>query len=226
MPTHTPSIRNLAAALIAILVVAWCISNQDTHSAFAGSSFNPPVFPPAQGTQGIPVHSVSPQPTTPVPRAGSYRVLGHPTISVARINAILAAYHSPAAGLGQALYDYGVKYGIDPIYALAFFLHESTMGTTGVARTTLSLGNLRCIPDRPCVPTGVNGYFAQMYSWEDGFEQWYKLIRNLYVKQKGLVTIDQIIPVYAPSSDHNDVKGYIAALKEYIDAWHAGAIRV
>ena len=42
-----------------------------------------------------------------------------------------------------------------------------------------------------------------MYSWQDGYEQWYKLIRNLYVAQWGLVTVDQIIPTYAPSSDHN-----------------------
>lgn len=165
-------------------------------------------------------------PKKPIPtNPGPYSVLGKPTITVAFINQVLASYNSPAAGKGQALYNYGVKYGIDPIYALAFFLHESTMGTTGVARTTLSLGNLRCIPGRPCVPTGVNGYFAQMHNWEDGFEQWYKLIRNLYIAQKGLITVDQIIPVYAPSSDHNDVKGYIAALKRYIDVWHAGILR-
>jgi len=152
-------------------------------------------------------------------------VLGKPTITAAFINEVLASYHSPAAGKGQALYDLGVKYGIDPAFALAFFLHESSMGTTGVARTTLSLGNLRCIPNRPCVATGANGYFAQMYSWEDGFEQFYKLIRNLYVAKWGLVTVDQIIPVYAPSSDHNDVKAYVGALKHAINAWHTGIIQ-
>ena len=156
---------------------------------------------------------------------GPYAVLGKPTITVAFINEVLVSYHSPAAGKGQALYDLGVKYGIDPAFALAFFLHESSMGTTGVARTTLSLGNLRCIPARPCIQTGSNGYFAQMYSWEDGFEQFYKLIRNLYVSKWGLVTVDQIIPVYAPSSDHNDVQGYITILKHSVDAWHAGVIR-
>jgi hypothetical protein len=156
---------------------------------------------------------------------GPYAVLGKPTITVAFINEVLASYHSPAAGKGQALYDLGVKYGIDPAFALAFFLHESSMGTTGVARTTLSLGNLRCIPARPCIQTGSNGYFAQMYSWEDGFEQFYKLIRNLYVSKWGLVTVDQIIPVYAPSSDHNDEQGYITILKHSVDAWHAGVIR-
>lgn len=64
-----------------------------------------------------------------------------------------------------------------------------------------------------------------MYNWVDGFEQWYKLIRNLYVAQWGRVTIEQIIPKYAPNSDNNNEAGYIAALKHTIDAWHAGVIR-
>ena len=155
---------------------------------------------------------------------GPYSVLGKPTITADFINRVLASYNSPAAGLGQQMYDLGVKYGIDPVYALAFFMHESLFGTTGEARATLSLGNLRCIPTRPCIDQNIGG-FAQMNSWADGFEQWYKLIRNLYVAQWGLVTVDTIIPVYAPSSDHNDVAAYIAALKHEIDTWHAGILR-
>jgi hypothetical protein len=83
----------------------------------------------------------------------SYSVLSKPTITAAFINQVLAAYHSPATGKGQALYDDGVQYGIDPAFALAFFMHESTFGTAGEARITLALGNLRCIPNRPCVNT-------------------------------------------------------------------------
>lgn len=165
-----------------------------------------------------------PTKTAILPHTGPYAVLGKPTITADFINRVLASYNSPAAGKGQAMYDLGVKYGIDPVYALAFFMHESLFGTTGEARATLSLGNLRCIPTRPCIDRDRGGY-AQMYSWEDGFEQWYKLIRNLYVAQWGLVTVDQIIPVYAPSSDHNDVAGYIRALKYEIDTWHAGILR-
>ena len=161
---------------------------------------------------------------TPVPvHVGPYSVLGKPTITADFVNRVLASYSSPAAGLGQQMYALGVKYGIDPVYALAFFMHESLFGTTGEAQATLSLGNLRCIPTRPCIDQN-NGGFARMNSWADGFEQWYKLIRNLYVAQWGLVTVDKIIPVYAPSSDHNDVAGYIAALKHEIDTWHAGIL--
>lgn len=164
---------------------------------------------------------------TPIPvkiQTGPYSVLGKPTISAAFINEVLAAYNSPAAGQGQALYNLGVKYGIDPVYALAFFMHESLFGTTGEARVTLSLGNLRCIPTRPCIDQDRGGY-AQMYSWVDGFEQWYKLIRNLYVAQWGRVTVDQIIPKYAPNSDGNNEAKYIATLKYEVNTWRAGKLR-
>jgi hypothetical protein len=161
---------------------------------------------------------------TPIPKnTGPYSVLGKPTITAALINRVLSAYHSPAAGLGQDLYNLGVQYGIDPVYPLAFFMHESLFGTTGEARVTLSLGNERCIPDRPCIDQDRGGY-AQMDSWQDGFLQWYKNIRNLYVAQWGLVTVDQIIPRYAPNSDGNDEAEYIASLKHEVDTWRAGAL--
>jgi hypothetical protein len=161
---------------------------------------------------------------------GPYSVLGKPTISAAFINEVLAAYHSPAAGKGQALYDLGVQYGIDPAFALAFFMHESTFGTAGEARITLALGNLRCIPNRPCVNTqgtpcqAGQSCYAKFYSWEDGFQAWYQLIRNLYVADWGKTTIDQIIPTYAPPTDNNDDSAYINALKQSISAWRAGII--
>ena len=60
-------------------------------------------------------------------------ILGAPTISPQKIDEILASYNSPAVGYGQAMYDLGLQYGIDPIFCLAFFVHESTAGTRGVA---------------------------------------------------------------------------------------------
>lgn len=175
-----------------------------------------------------PIPTKTPLPTNP----GPYSVLGKPTITAAFINQVLASYHSPTSGMGQDLYDLGVKYGIDPVYPLAFFMHESLFGTTGEARATLSLGNSRCIPDRACINTAGTtcqdgqSCYAKMNSWADGFEQWYKLIRNLYVAQWGRVTVDQIIPKYAPNSDGNDEAEYIATLKHTIDVWRSGTVRV
>src|SRR6476620_9551319 len=47
---------------------------------------------------------------------GPYTLEGNPTISADFINNVLAHYDSPASGKGQALYDDGVKYDIDPAY--------------------------------------------------------------------------------------------------------------
>ncbi len=161
---------------------------------------------------------------------GPYSVLGSPSINADFINRVLSNASSPAAGRGQALYDLGVKYGIDPAFALAFFQHESSFGKAGEASSTLSLGNLRCIPDASCVNTSGQACqanqscYASFPTWDAGFEAWYKLIRNLYVAVWGLTTVDQIIPKYAPNADHNDEAGYIAALKSELDAWHAGQL--
>ena len=156
-----------------------------------------------------------------VPQSGPYSVMGNPSITADFISQVLATYHSPAANKGQALHDLGIQYGIDPTFALAFFMHESSFGTQGEAAKSLSLGNLRCIPNFRCEDN-----FAQFDSWEDGFKAWYQLIRNLYVAQWQLMTVDQIIPKYAPTADNNNEQGYIASLKHAIDTWHAGQIVV
>ena len=161
----------------------------------------------------------------PITQKGPYSVLGKPSLSVAFMNQVLAYYHSPAAGMAQYLYNDGVQYGIDPAYALAFFMHESLFGTTGVARVTKSLSNMRCVPAYPCLQTNDGGY-AIFSNWPQGFMAWFQLIRNQYIAVWGLVTIDQIIPTYAPSSDHNDVSEYIATLKYELNSWHAGIVAV
>lgn len=150
-----------------------------------------------------------------------YEVAGSPTISADFINQVFDAYDSPASGKGQTLYDLGVQYHIDPVYALAFFLQESRLGTTGVARVTHSLGNIRATP-------GYDSYdgYRKYKSWEAGFEDWYKLIHKQYVQTWKLSTVDQIIPVYAPSADHNDVDAYIQSVKSAVDSWRLGEVQV
>src|SRR5205823_486237 len=111
----------------------------------------------------------------------------------------------------------GVKYGVDPVFALTFFMHESSFGTTGIAQFTLSLGNLRCIPGFPC-----SQGFAWFPTWEAGFNAWYALIRYVYVDTWHLSTVEQIIPTYAPASDNNNVAAYINAIDRTVDAWRSG----
>jgi hypothetical protein len=162
----------------------------------------------------------------PIPtQTGPYSVLGKPSLTVDFMNRVLDSYNSPARGKAQALYDLGLKYEIDPAYALAFFQHESSFGNAGMARETKSLGNLRCYNGAPACVAQDRGGYASYPSWESGFEAWYQLIRNYYVAVRGLVTVDKIIPVYAPQADNNNEQGYIAALKHAIDTWHAGQLR-
>jgi hypothetical protein len=149
-----------------------------------------------------------------------YEVTGVPTVDANFIDQVLDYYGSPARDKGQALYDLGVQYGIDPVYALAFFMHESSFGTTGVAQVTRSLGNIRATP-------GYDSYdgYRKYKTWEAGFEDWYRLIKIQYVGKWNLLTIDQIIPIYAPSSDNNDVNAYIQAIKQSVDDWRSGQVQ-
>lgn len=155
----------------------------------------------------------------PAAAPGAHAVSGSPTITVDKIAQVLKQYNSPAVASSQAIYDLGVKYGIDPAYALAFFIHESSAGTKGIAVTTKSLGNIRQTTN-----SGFEGYqgFRKYPSWEVGAEDWYKLIRNLYIDGWNLPTVEKIIPKYAPSEDNNNPASYISAVNTLVDTWRSG----
>jgi hypothetical protein len=141
-------------------------------------------------------------------------VTGQPTITASLIDQVLCSAGSPACHTGEALYEQGVQYHIDPVYALAFFQEESFFGRLGVARFTHSLGNIRCTSGYDC----RDGY--RTYArWSAGYEDWYRLI-SYYVDTLHLRTVEQIIPTYAPSSE-NDVAAYITAVEHAVDAWHS-----
>jgi hypothetical protein len=153
---------------------------------------------------------------SPLDRLTDYRVRRSPTVSAALINQVLAAYGSPLAGQGQALYDLGIKYGIDPVFCLAFFVQESDAGTRGEAALTHSVGNLRPEAGAP----SLDGY-RYYNTWLEGAEDWYRLISNVYVAQWNLSRVDTIVPVYAPGNDDNDVTTYISNVEELVALWRA-----
>jgi len=148
--------------------------------------------------------------------SNSSRVLGQPSISPSKIDAVLKSYNSPATGVGQAMYDKGLQYGIDPAYALAFFVHESTAGTRGIATVTKSIGNIR-------YTSGYENYqgFRKYPTWEAGIEDWYKLIKELYVNGWKLSTVEAIVPVYAPAADSNNPAAYIKSVNDLVATWRA-----
>ncbi|HEX2912053.1 MAG TPA: glucosaminidase domain-containing protein [Chloroflexia bacterium] len=162
--------------------------------------------------------SVNTRGNLPPVAPGAHGIEGKPSITVAKIEQVLKQYNSPAAGKGQALYDLGVKYNIDPAFALAFFVHESTAGTKGVAVTTKSIGNIRQTAN-----SGFDGYqgFRKYPTWEAGMEDWYKLIRNLYINGWNLRTVEQIVPKYAPSEDHNNPTVYINNVNSLVASWRS-----
>lgn len=155
-----------------------------------------------------------------VPVSLSSSILGRPSLSVAFLNRVFSAYHSPAAGLGSVLYADSLTYGIDDAYPLAFFLHESSMGNAGWAAVNHSLGNIRCTPGWSCA-----GGYRSYATWAAGFRDWFSLITSEYLP-RGLSTVVTIIPVYAPSADHNDEHAYIAAVLSAVSVWRSGRVLV
>ncbi len=156
---------------------------------------------------------------------GDYHLQGAPSVSAEEIDSILAAYGSPATGTGQQWLEIGKRYNIDPAYALAFFIHESTAGThpgwAGLkpdGSTTHNVGNIICAGYATCY-----GRFRDYASWEEGIEDWYRLIDVEYIEERGTLTVDEVLPIYAPAFE-NDVNGYANAVKKLVDTWRTGAM--
>jgi len=190
---------------------------EDAPSA-AASTPTPAPYPPTgpASTKGDGDGPPPVQGTTWDPQE-TFDVRHTPSLDAAAIALILQHYNSPAAGSAGTMYQLGLQYGIDPAYCLAFFIHESTAGTKGVARVTKSIGNIR-------TTAGYRDYqgYRQYASWDEGIEDWYRLIRDLYIGEWNLTTVDQIVPVYAPAGDGNDPAGYITAIKQLVTDWRQG----
>ncbi len=151
---------------------------------------------------------------------GEANILGAPTITAERVDEILRVYNSPAVGTGTYWIEYGLEFGIDPVYALAFFMHESQLGTNpnwaghkGDGTNTHNVGNIICAGYPTCF-----GRFRDYPDWPSGIRDWYRLIAVEYVQGRGVATVESIIPVYAPSFE-NDVPTYVNSVKSYVAQW-------
>jgi len=174
------------------------------------------------GEGEIQVASVA-APSTP---DGQHSILGQPTISADTINAVLAKFGSPAAGTGQIWLEMGQRYGINPAYALAFFIHESSAGTNrgwaglkADGSTTHNIGNIICAGYSTCYAG-----FRDYPSWETGVEDWYKLILREYVEGRGTSTVEQILPIYCPTNDGCLPNDYIQIVNSLVDQWNQGKL--
>ena len=160
---------------------------------------------------------------------GQHTMRGTMSATAEQIDQVLAAVHSPAAGTGKAFVKFGQYYNLDPIFALAFFKHESWFGThpkwvgwMGDGRSTRNLGNIRYFfapdPERQPQFTGFNGFRAYK-SWEDGIEDWFKLLA-FDSHYAGLHTAEAVLPIYAPTSE-NDTSAYVKDVIQFVEAWRA-----
>jgi len=205
--------RTFAKVVLLVIVALFALS-------YIGNMTHGSPSPLALSAAPAPRHVSGRGAAVPVGLSSSSSILGRPSLSVAFVNRVLLAYHSPAAGLGSVLYQDSVTYGIDDAYPLAFFLHESSMGNIGVASATHSLGNIRCTAGWSCY-----GGYRSYATWSDGFLDWFRLMAYEYVPRH-LSTIPSIIPVYAPSADHNDEHAYIAAVLSAVSSWRTGRVVV
>lgn len=144
-----------------------------------------------------------------------------PSISAEFIDTLMCdQYHSSACGTGQIWIRLGLHYHIDPAYAVAFFIHESSAATDpGWAgwkpdgSHTFNIGNIVCAGYPTCY-----GRFRSYASWEEGIEDWFRLIRVEYIGGRGHVTVDDVVPVYAPSFE-NDVGNYKNTVSALVAEW-------
>jgi hypothetical protein len=136
------------------------------------------------------------------------------TISKETFHTVLSQAKSPAANDADTLYEIPVRYRINPAIALAFFKHESSCGTAGVARSTLNWGNLRRSRGHAAA---VHDGWAWYHEWRDSLEDWCLLIKEY--ADRGLDTVEEAIPVYAPSSDNNAPARYIAFVVAAVKQW-------
>lgn len=146
------------------------------------------------------------------------RVVGvAPRISPERFAQILRDAGSPAAEEARACWQAVVEEGVDPLFALAVFHHESQFGKVGICAQydTKNPGNVRSSSTgKGSVVQTERGTFVKFATWTDGFRD---LARRLVdprypYAQKGAKTIAAIIPIWAPAADHNTPEAYVQAV--------------
>lgn len=212
-PHNQPPMQTLlqpgSLALIALVSIIIILLTQAPAQKVFSNFLNRALPPPSV--------VVRTQPDTP---PDQHSVVGAPSITPEQVDSVLAQYGSPAAGTGRVWVELGQQYSIDPAYALAFFIHESSAGTNqgwaGIkpdGTTTHNIGNIICAGYATCF-----GRFRDYNSWEEGIEDWYRLIQVEYIDGRGAHTVEQIVPIYAPSVENN-VPAYVQAVTNLVNEW-------
>ncbi len=159
-----------------------------------------------------------PPPTaTPVPtRPPDDLIARSPSISIVEIGRVLERVNSPILPYAGDVYAYGKQYGIDPVFALAFWMKESREASDGsVAATYHNPGYTQGLGTDPHC-----GRWACWPTWPEGIAGWFHYMRIFFV-DRGIDTVEAILPIYAPSSDGNNTSGYITFVLHWAAVWRA-----
>ena len=156
-----------------------------------------------------------PTPTPVPPKPTSTTIARAPSISIVEVGRILERVNSPMLPYAEDVYDYGVQYGIDPVFALAFWMKESREASDGsVAATDHNPGYTQGLNSDPHC-----GRWACWPTWPEGIEGWFRYMR-VYFVDRGKTTVEVILPIYAPPSE-NDTGGYISSVLNWVVQWRA-----
>lgn len=155
---------------------------------------------------------------------------------------------TPLVDIANDLYAHAVREGANPAVVLGIYGRESSFGRTGMALTTKAIGNERPrdlpkghpsrdwdgpVFDRdkgrfPSLEAAKREEAGDLYIlYADYRQAWTQTVRRLkeYAtvgarrKPPPLSTVGKAIPVWAPSSDRNDVQGYIDYVNSAVEQW-------
>lgn len=132
---------------------------------------------------------------------------------------------SPAHAEAAAMFNAFTAAGVDPVVPLAVFWKESKLGTMGRSAEWHNLGNVRT-PSDPTIPaiivaTEDKGSFVRYQSWTDAAKDWAHRMQTKYRDQRGITTLQAMVPVYSPATDGNIVREFIEQLTERVAFYRA-----
>jgi hypothetical protein len=142
-------------------------------------------------------------------------------VSAGTLDAYLEKYAgAKLKGKGQVFYDMGVKYDIDPAFAVAVSQKETSLGKQTCQGISDNCNNFFCIKATGSSGGGACGTWASYGSPAQGIEAFYSLIKAGYV-DSGQDTIGEI--GCAQGSGYSSHCYCVGDATPYCSSWVGGA---
>lgn len=159
-----------------------------------------------------------------------------PSIARGTFTAVLRDHQAPFDPahfdtIAARIYDLCDWLDIDPAFFAALWLHEQgdPLGSSPIGRATCNPLNIKAydprtleLPDRPRWPRlrRNDAYWNSYESWQLGCLHAVMHLKEIY-GACGLLTVEQILPTFAPADDANNVPAYIASVRRDMAAMQA-----